>query len=294
MKSKGKLIFAGAALGIAAMSLLGCKSKVVNTDYNTVQKRLDDSISALVVDVKEIRVKLLPSQDSSVHLQYPENEDLQWNISLKNGVLTIQENRKSTWFSWTVIDDDDKASLRIALPESACPALTVNAGSADVTVDGRLQFADVELNTSSGDAEFEAKAQSLHMSASSGDLDLRNTEIGALTMHTSSGEVKVENVTCTSAQAHTSSGEIELHGVTASGELEMKTSSADIELERCDAASLTLKTSSGDIEAELLTPKTIQTHTSSGSVRVPPTSSQSGGSCTANTSSGSIKITFAP
>ena len=89
-------------------------------------------------------------------------------------------------------------------------------------------------------------------------------------------------------KATTSTGEIELDDVVLTGEMNLKTSSGDVELNRCDANTMIITTASGDVEGTLLTDKIFYVATNSGDVIVPK--STQGGMCEVTTSSGDVEL----
>ncbi|MBR6812559.1 MAG: DUF4097 family beta strand repeat protein, partial [Oscillospiraceae bacterium] len=71
--------------------------------------------------------------------------------------------------------------------------------------------------------------------------------------------------------------------------LSIETTTGDIELEHCNAATLYIKATTGDIKASLLSEKTFIASATTGDVRVPQ--GGSGGECEIKTTTGDINVT---
>lgn len=103
---------------------------------------------------------------------------------------------------------------------------------------------------------------------SSGDLDIREIQTQELEARCTSGDVQIEGVTCKKLNGKTQSGDMEVSGVTMNvcedTEIELCTTSGDVEIRRLAAARIRMRTSSGDLSVKELEAEQLLIHTASG------------------------------
>lgn len=234
---------------------------------------IDQQVTAIVVESEEGSVRLLPAGDGECRAVCTENENgsLRYDVSVSDGVLSVQARDQRRWYERIGIFIAD-VGVELYLPQGDYEGLTVRTSSGSVHVTEDFSFDQVQLESSSGSVNFSAGVE------------------GALAVKTSSGRVSLTNVTCASLNAQTSSGGIRLTDVIALDTLHAQSSSGSVRLTRCDGATLNIRTSSGSVSGTLLSDKVFLTDTSSGSINVPRT--VTGGVCEVTTSSGSIKLAY--
>ncbi len=169
-----------------------------------------------------------------------------------NEIVVIAPDTKR-WFGRT-----PKLDVKVAMPIDSCA--TVFAESADVRLRGKL--GDTDVNTASGDIQFE-HVGSLTASSASGDVRgdavTRDAKIKS-----ASGDVRVDGIGGT-ADATTASGDLLLPAV--GGDAHVRTASGDASL-GVVRGSVSAKTASGDIRIESVQEGTVQVDSASGDVWV--------------------------
>ena len=128
----------------------------------------------------------------------------------------------------------------------------------------------------------------LKLHSVSGDVDVMGLRIDALTIDATSGEVGLEKLTLGSLDVESVSGDIELTDSVATGDVSIRTTSGEVELESADAANFSITSVSGDVKGSLRSGKTFDVRTVSGDVKLPQ--STSGGAFSASTTSGDVEI----
>jgi DUF4097 and DUF4098 domain-containing protein YvlB len=123
------------------------------------------------------------------------------------------------------------------------------------TASGNLEVFDVtgpvDLESVSGNLAVEGVKGEVSARTSSGDAALIGLDdAGDVEVRTTSGDLELRDVTARSLTARTSSGDITLADLDCSGDVEVRTTSGDVELEEVDAANLLVETSSGTIQAD--------------------------------------------
>lgn len=91
----------------------------------------------------------------------------------------------------------------------------------------------------------------MRVRTATGSIRLSNLSAGALTVSVGTGESTLSGVRCRSLRAGATAGDLNLRDVVAEGELSAHTTTGDIRLDRCDAASLAIAATTGDISGTL-------------------------------------------
>ena len=155
------------------------------------------------------------------------------------------------------------------------------------------EYKEIAVTTLSGYVTIQdVNAETVNVSASSGDLYMKNINVPDSIMATSSsGDIDLENATAKQIELGANSGDIEMQDITAES-LRMSTSSGDIDLESCDAEKFDITTSSGDVDMEITAGRTyrFETKTNSGAVDVPDGDADSDYLCKIVTSSGDVDV----
>ena len=273
-------------------------------------------------------VCILPSEDGYCSVTCLEGEGLVYSVEVQDNTLRISCSENNSYNSFLPFGSGKPDDVRIYLPQESYSRLEIRTVSGDVKVPAGFYFAEAVLQTNSGSLSFRSSAEiSLSIKSTSGSLLAYDVKAGAIDAESSSGDIRVLSLETADFFVKTTSGEIHLDDVSAagivcatgsgdqelydissdslktsstSGEIELKnvvvaggaiiqSTSGDIELDACDAASLSITSTSGSVKGSLVSGKDFEVHSTSGSIRVP--SSEPGkGRCIINTTSGNIKI----
>lgn len=216
--------------------------------YEHYEKRIDETIHSVELRHSDGDIRLLPSPDGTCSVAYDLSQYEDCEYEVKDGTLRLRITSDRPWYAWIGVGRTS-TSITVYLPEGV--------------------YESVKLRTSSGDIRVRSlEAQTLELSATSGDICADGLRLAQLRAETRSGEVKLTDV------------EAEHFTVSAT--------SGDIALEGCDGAVLDLRATSGDVKGTLRTGKRFDVFTSSGSVRVP--ADEGSDLCTIRTSSGDIRL----
>ncbi len=111
----------------------------------------------------------------------------------------------------------------------------------------------IEISTSSGDSSSEKGlfADSIKVTASSGDIELFNVDADDFKVNTSSGDIEVRKFTGASASLNSTSGEIKIDDF-ASEYADFKSTSGSISIKKLDCDYFDAENSSGGISLELV------------------------------------------
>jgi DUF4097 and DUF4098 domain-containing protein YvlB len=294
---------------VGAMTFMKWDFKKLSTkDYVTNTYDITEKYKGISVITDTADVVFLPSNDSKTTVVCYEQVNTVHNVSVKNGVLTIEIKDTRKWYEHIGIGFDSQ-KITVKLPASEYGALSVKSSTGKVTIPKDFGFESVSVVNSTGGVECLASATGkVSVKVSTGHITLREMKAGSLDLEVSTGKISLSSVECendvkiTVSTGDTSlvglrcgsfyskgtTGDILLSNVTVAGKMSVERSTGDIELERSDAAELFLKTSTGDVEGTLASDKVFFYDTDTGEVELPKTTT--GGKCEIKTDTGDIEI----
>ena len=264
------LILLGCIIGGCVMSILKWDLNRLSTvRYETNQHQIKEEFQNISITADTADVTFALSKDGFCSVICYEEENAPHQVAVSEGTLTIKHVDSRKWYERIGISFT-APKITVYLPQEQYSLLSIRLSTGDVSLAEDFSFANINITVSTG------------------KIHVKDLSTGALELSVSTGKISVDNVTCESLISRGSTGDIELKNVVARGSFFIERSTGDIELERCDAATLYLKTSTGDIEGSLRTGKVFLTHTRTGEVDVPR--STTGGTCEIYTSTGDIEI----
>lgn len=286
-------------------------SKLDTAKYETNTYTPSKDFETIVIKSNEADITFKPSEDGKVRVDCVEREKVKHEVSVGNGTLKIIAVDTRAWFDHLTLFSFKPQSVTVYLPSEHYSALTIAAGTGNVSVPDAFSFGESQITASTGDIAFDASADgSLQIKTSTGDIRISGVRANRIDISVSTGRVDGKNINCKetlSVAVSTgetvltdvackalistgSSGDIELNNAIASGNFNLERDTGDVRFENCDAGQITVTTSTGDVTGTLRTEKVFVTKTSTGDVKVPE--SISGGICEISTSTGDIAIDF--
>lgn len=173
-----------------------------------------------------------------------ERQQLRWRVV--NGKLIIREHAPG--LSWSL----PHKALELSLPASGCNELSIDAASAEITLDRALTLRKLEADTASGSLSAdELTADEVSFDSASGDCTLRGCDVGKFDMDTASGKAVLSGRFGT-LELDSASGDLELTAQTVPGSIETDTVSGKISLALPEDAQFQaeLDSVSGDLNVE--------------------------------------------
>lgn len=224
-------IVVGFILALSALVMLKFDLSKLNTlDYHITTYPVQDSFSAIRIDVTDCDVQLLPSQDGTCRVECPESKTSRYTVEVKQDTLTVSQNETRTWYHHIGIYLGP-VELTIYLPQDQYERLSVDSLSGTVSVPDHFSFDNLQVYTTSGSVYLAAQVtEEACVDTVSGELELTGTQPQALRLQSTSG-----NVTLTD----------------------------------CDARAIHIETISGNVSAALTSSKTFSVQSVSGDVRTP-------------------------
>lgn len=153
----------------------------------------------------------------------------------------------------------------------------------------KTEYASLSVETNTGDV-FIPKDFSFKTIDIDGDTsDIKCLAFASnLEIETSTGDVNLDTVTADRISLSSDTGDIKLKSVVANNNIEIETDTGDVKFEGSDAKSISVETDTGDVTGTLLTPKVFFTESDTGRISVPKATT--GGKCEITTETGDIKI----
>lgn len=306
------LTVAGLVISFFAMVAMGFDFRKLDTDQlSSKTHTVTEDFTQIKADLCVSDLHLELSDDGSCRVESYERNHMPHSVTVENGALSIREVDERKWYHRVGVHYGE-STVTVYLPKAAFDALTVEGDTCDVRVSDKLSFGEAAIKVTTGDVTFGAKVEralsleattgdvtvaeitvgeNLNLKTDTGEITLRSVTAAAVSYVTDTGEVHFDNVICASLSGKSNTGDNTLKNVTVTGHLQLESDTGDVELERCDAATLSIKTDTGDVEGALLSDKTFVTDTSTGDVDVPR--GTSGGLCEVTTSTGDIQIRIA-
>ena len=246
--------------------------KALHAEKKTVQ--ITDAFDKIeIAGASSMDVEIRKSKTGNNYVEYYDTDDWTSHVDVKDHVLKFTTDDKGKHKAVVSLGFGKDTVARLYLVDAEYKEIAVT------TLSGYVTIQDVN-------------AETVNVSASSGDLYMKNIKAPDSIMATSSsGDMDLVNVTAKQIELGANSGDIEMQDITAES-LRMSTSSGGIDLENCDAEEFDITTSSGDVDMEITAGRTyrFETKTNSGDVDVPDGDADSDYLCKIVTSSGDVDV----
>ncbi|MGN0167031.1 MAG: DUF4097 family beta strand repeat-containing protein [Acetatifactor sp.] len=203
--------------------------------------------------------------------QYEENGIFYVGVKRREG-MDMPGTKRMVLFGRTIFSFNNAGghggdiSLELEVPKGF-PFVQARTLSGDMDING-LHVGKLHLSTTSGDLQVDrVEAKELVIQAASGDVSCNELETEEFKVQTTSGDMELGEITAKSNVIRSGSGDIDVSGLKCET-VNAGTGSGDVEL-RADAAEYTVKTGSGDVTAEVTEKaKAIRLGTGSGDVEL--------------------------
>ena len=302
------VIFLGGIIFVGAMTALDWDlGELSSSKYETNTHEISLDFENIYINTDTARIVFELSEKDECKVVCYEEKNEKHEVSVSDGTLNISLNSTKKWYEHIGFNFSTP-KITVYIPAGEYGALTVRASTGDVALKG-LSFdiidmvlstgdvncsanatKDIRIKTSTGDISLEnASARDVELSVSTGRVDVANVKCSDLSVRVSTGKTHLASVECDNFTTSGSTGDINLSGVIVNGKIDVKRSTGDIKLTKCDAAELAITTDTGDVRGSLLTDKVFIARSDTGKIDVPK--STSGGICEITTDTGNIIIT---
>lgn len=261
-------------------------------NYHTVEHTPDAPFTAVVIEGNtEADILLRLADDGQCRVVAHEQERFPTTVTVEDGVLVIRELTKRRWYDYIQLLPMQPPKLTLYLPAADYASLSVTTDTGEVEVADTLSFGDVTVHTSTGDTRLRcAVTGMLHVTATTGAIDIRSCTPRAVTLALDTGNVVLCDVTATEdISVTTSTGRQELSDISCRA-LRLRSSTGNIECQRIEAAgALQCRASTGRISLSRTKCDALQGRTSTGGIVCQQLEVQ--GQLTMETTTGDVQLT---
>ena len=277
----GILLTGGLALLISAFAMVGGDLEKLSTEKKWEEKHYTASAEAILrIDASEenMRVVLVPSADSNIHITYFENDTETCRIEkTADGTLSVQRQSSKKWYQkigvmiltgWT-----QDRRLEIAVPNDHACDIQMES------TNGSVEAADLSLGGE------------LTLTTSNGSITAKKLNLsGGCTLSTTNAGITCENVEAEGAfSAQTKNGPVDIKTCKSGGTVTVKTENAAVSLEDIEAAdAVRASTRNGALSVDTLWAQELEADTRNGKLTLQRTTTA--GSTRAETANNSLKI----
>ncbi len=279
-----------------------------NGDYNVLSATFDE-VEALEISDVSNDVRIVKSENNEVKVTYAMSENFGYYLKQIDGTLYIEYDDFREWYEFIGIFSLRSQELVVELPEKTLEKLSVKTTSGSIKATEILSE-ETTLKSTSGNIETggnvgeltasvvsgnikitaDTVAKDVNISTTSGNISFYGITANDTKLGVTSGDIYLNNASLNSVETDTMSGDVEFKDVICSGNMDIKTTSGEIELVLVDADNYDLVSTSGDIEAKILNVKLYNVKSTSGRIDVPDNITLDVGSLNAKTTSGDIEV----
>lgn len=166
---KTAILFAAVSFGLAG-SLSGCAS---DEDFTAQQYAAEGEVVSLSVDVSDRAVKLMPSEDGKLRIDYYESEKTSYDISLsEEGVLSVTLDLDQSWTDFVGVQPAaEYRTVCVYLPQELTD-VSVSTTNEAISATGTIAAQNVSMSVNGGDLTFGkiAAGSSVTLNAKNGNI----------------------------------------------------------------------------------------------------------------------------
>ena len=166
---KTAILFAAVSFGLAG-SLSGCAS---DEDFTAQQYAAEGEVVSLSVDVSDRAVKLMPSEDGKLRIDYYESEKTSYDISLsEEGVLSVTLDLDQSWRDFVGVQPAaEYRTVCVYLPQELTD-VSVSTTNEAISATGTIAAQNVTMSVNGGDLTFGkiAAEKSVTLNAKNGNI----------------------------------------------------------------------------------------------------------------------------
>ena len=221
--------------------------------YVTNTYQITDKYANLLLNAKNAKVKIEPSNDDSTTLVVVEKKRNPYTFFIQDNKLTIQL-AKTSWCHFLKIGIDH-SEIKLRVPQSTLEEIWIMSNI------GYIDIASIVCN-------------------------------GVMNIQTNTGKVNVENVSCKNFYLKGNTGAILLSNLVSKENVSIRCNTGKVQLNNCIAPEIFVKTNTGNVCGRLPSNVVFTVRVNTGKIDVPnvPIGEAVGGRCEIKTNTGSIKF----
>ncbi len=280
------LVLVGSAFVKADFKLDNLSSqKIIESTYEP-----EGEFDEIVINILNADVIFDHAADGKTRIEIREVEKIPHFVQITDGTLQITARDTREWFD-RIDFFSTKTSVTIYLPENFYDSAFVMTLTGDISVPDGFTFNDLDVYTSTGKLSVNGvTCENMNINGTTGRIILTDVDVlNELAANMTTGDISMRSVKAQKMTASTTTGDVMMNNVLVQDLMSVKATTGDITFRETDAGEVYMKCTTGDINGSFLTEKRFTATATTGHVSVPNT--QTGGLCTAKTTTGHIQIT---
>ena len=159
---------------VAALALMGTMSGCTNDEVFTAQTYVEEGeVRSVSIDVTDRAVKLMPSEDGKLRIDYYESEKTSYDISLsEEGVLSVTLDLDQSWTDFVGVQPAaEYRTVCVYLPQELTD-VSVSTTNETISATGTIAAQNVSMSVNGGDLSFRkiAAKKSVTLNAKNGNI----------------------------------------------------------------------------------------------------------------------------
>lgn len=221
--------------------------------YVTNTYEITDAYKKILLDAKDAKVKIEPSNDNGTKMVFFEHKKHPYEFFIEDDTLTIKLV-KTRWYNLLRVGVDH-SEIRLYVPKSTLETISVRSNT------GYVDISSIICN-------------------------------GAIDIHINTGNVNLEGVFCQAFNSNGNTGCISLNKLTATESVSIKRGTGKVSLNDSSAPEIFVKTNTGSVRGRLPSNTVFSVCTNTGKTKVPtpPIGEAIGGRCEIKTNTGNINF----
>lgn len=200
--------------------------------YVTNMHKITDTYKEIILDARDTKVKIEPSNDNNTSLIFFEKKRRPYEYFIQGDILTIKPI-KTRWYHFLTIGIS-RSEIKLRIPESTLDKISVKSNV------GRVDMSSIKCN---------------------GDIDIQ----------TSTGKVDISDISCKSFTSKGNTGSIALNKLIARDSVNIQRNTGKVLLNDCNAREFFVKTNTGNVSGRLPAGTVFITKTNTGKAEIPKT-----------------------
>lgn len=262
-------------------------TKLSTVNYQTNTYEIAEDFSQISIETDTADIVFAPSDGGKSKVVCTEQTNLKHTVAVEDGILKIGFIDEREWYEYIGISMGN-SQITVYLSENEYNSLFIDEDTGDIEISDDFKFQTIDISTSTGDIDIRGvEAKDIDLSVSTGHIFAQKINCEEnLQISVSTGKTELKDIVCKSFSTQGDTGDIRLENVIVAEKITAERSTGDIFFDQCDAAELYVATDTGDVKGNLLSDKIFYTETDTGRVDVPK--STVGGICEITTDTGNI------
>lgn len=288
--SAAVLVFIGLMIFAVTMSAIGWDFTMLGTKrFETNSYDVIEEFTGISIDTDTADIVFKVSDNGQCRVECYEFENEKHTVLAKDGILCISVTRSQKWYDYIGINTDSPV-ITVYIPKKHYESLVIKESTGDVELVDEFDFGHVSVSASTGDINIKnVSTGAIELLVSTGNISVSGVKIaGECKVELSTGKTALTDLSCKTLTSDGNTGDIVLKNVIVAEKLTVTRSTGDVKLDGSDAAEIFITTDTGNVEGSLLSEKVFIVNTDTGDVDVPDT--VSGGRCEITTDTGDVEI----